>query len=238
MKTSWSGIWRAAWRDRLMRVQYVVTLPALALVLFCLSRFLEYAEQRQGVVLPDPLLALFQPHDVTWLTFGLIYGALTVAIYSLLQNPARLLVAMHAYIVLVLFRIAVMFVTPLDHPQGMILLHDPFVEEFGPARVLTKDLFFSGHTATLFLLGLIVTHPKVKSILLFGTFLVGFCVLWQHVHYTIDVLTAVGFAYCAYRMVLLLHRRIGDAERISAGQGQPGPGESSVITKRGLIHWN
>jgi hypothetical protein len=199
-----------------MRVQYAVTLPTLALVLFCLSRFLQYAEQRQGVVLPDPLLALLQPHDLTWVTFGLIYGSLFVALYALLQNPGQLLVAIHAYIVLIVFRIAVMFAAPLEHPQGMILLRDPLVEQFGPARVLTKDLFFSGHTATLFLLGLTATHPKIKGILLFSTLLVGFFVLWQHVHYTVDVLAALAFAYCAYCTALFLHRMIGDTESMYA----------------------
>jgi len=45
-----------------------------------------------------------------------------------------------------------MYSAPLDAPERLILLNDPFVQFIGSGEALTKDLFFSGHTATLFLL--------------------------------------------------------------------------------------
>jgi membrane-associated phospholipid phosphatase len=218
MITRWSDPWRAAWRDRSVRAQFLVTLPALAVLLFALSRFLEYVEERGGVVLQDPLLAWIPPQDLTLLTNTLIYGALFLAIWTLVQQPRQLLLALHAYFLLVVFRIMVMFAAPLDHPQGMILLRDPFVEHLGPARILTRDLFFSGHTATIFLLALAATRLIIRRLLLLSALLVGVCVLWQHVHYTIDVLAAVAFAFCAYGIAVFLHRRDGQREVTLGGE--------------------
>jgi membrane-associated phospholipid phosphatase len=90
----------------------------------------------------------------------------------------------------------------------MILLNDPFVQFFGSGDVLTKDLFFSGHTATLFLLFLISEKKYLKIIFLLCTILVGIAVLLQHVHYTIDVLAAPFFAYASYKLAAVINEKI------------------------------
>jgi hypothetical protein len=117
-------------------------------------------------------------------------------------------VALQAYVVMVLLRIAAMGVTPLEAPPGMIPLHDPLVRLFGPGKLLTKDLFFSGHTSTLFLLALAVPGRRWRGFFVSCTAAVAVCVLWQHVHYTIDVLVAPLFAYASYRLVRLLDRSV------------------------------
>jgi membrane-associated phospholipid phosphatase len=81
----------------------------------------------------------------------------------------------------------------------MIPLHDPLVRLFGPGKLLTKDLFFSGHTSTLFLLALAVPGRIAKTLFVLCTAAVAFCVLAQHVHYAIDVLAAPLFAYASFR---------------------------------------
>jgi hypothetical protein len=204
-----AAAWRDAWDDRVFRIQSVITLPLLVLVLSLLARFLEQNEARQGVVLPDPLLRLFQPHDVTWITFGLIYIGLIAAIVYLLRHPATLLLAMQAYALMVAFRIMAMSLVPLEPPPTMLPLNDPLVEVFGTGRLLTKDLFFSGHTSTLFLLFLVTPRGRLKNIFLACTVLVAFCVLLQHVHYGIDVLVAPFVAYASVRIVRVFQSRAG-----------------------------
>jgi hypothetical protein len=196
--------WADAWRDPLFRIRLVLTVPALALVLAVLARFLDRTEGRPGVVLPDPVLSLFMPRDLTWLIFGLIYLGLFFGVARLGAEPRRLVVALQAYVVMVLFRIAAMGVTPLEAPPGMIPLHDPLVRLFGPGKLLTKDLFFSGHTSTLFLLFLAVRGRRSRAFFLLCAAAVAVCVLWQHVHYTIDVLVAPLFAYVSFRLAVLL----------------------------------
>ena len=192
--------WADAWRDPRFRIRLVLTVPALALSLAVLARFLDRVEARPGVVLPDPVLALLQPRDLTWLVFSLIYLGLLFGVARLATDPRRLVVALQAYVLLVLLRIAAMWVTPLEAPPGIIPLNDPLVRLFGPAKLLTKDLFFSGHTSTLFLLFLAVPGRRSKALFLVLTAGVAVCVLAQHVHYAIDVLAAPLFAYASFTL--------------------------------------
>jgi len=201
--------WREAWSEPGFRSRLALTLPALVGVLALLTRFLEVVEARPGVTLPDPLLAVLTPRDLTWLTFGLIYAGLVIGVARLSTQPRGLVLALQAYVVMVLLRIAAMWVTPLDPPPGMIPLNDPLVRLFGPGKVLTKDLFFSGHTSTLFLLGLAVAGWRSRAYFLSSAAAVAICVLWQHVHYTIDVLAAPFFAYASWRVAVFFGRSAG-----------------------------
>ncbi len=200
--------WRASWKMRSFRLQVVATPILLVLVLLALTNFLNHVELRSGAVLADPILALYEPKDLTWITFGFIYLGLLAGIIVLARYPRLLLLAVQSYIVMVILRIAAMYVVPLDPPPGMIPLKDPFVEYFGTGRLLTKDLFFSGHTSTLFLFFLIVPGKGVKLLFLGCTLAVALCVLLQHVHYSADVLAAFFFGYGAYRIAWLAQRTV------------------------------
>jgi membrane-associated phospholipid phosphatase len=198
------------WKDFLIKrkTELIITVVILAIILIIFPNFLSYIENRNGVTLPDPILDLFKPVDLTWLTFGLIYVSLVLAIISYASKPEILIVALQSYSLLVIFRIMVMYSAPFNAPEGMILLNDPFVQFFGSGEVLTKDLFFSGHTATLFLLFLISDKKYLKIIFLVSTIIVGVAVLLQHVHYTIDVLAAPFFAYTSYRIVKIINLKL------------------------------
>jgi hypothetical protein len=186
--------WAAAWSSRKFRIQAVLAVILMAAVVTIFSGFLEYVEARPGAVLQDPVLLVLAPRDVTWLTFSLIYFSVLLAFGSLLRRPDALLLALQSYTLLVVFRMGAMYLLPLDPPPGMIALKDPFVEYIvGDGEILTKDLFFSGHTSTMFLL---------------CTGMVGFCVLWQHVHYSVDVLAAPFFSYGAVQIATMVHTRL------------------------------
>lgn len=200
--------WQSAWQDSATRRGLLITLPLLVVTLSMLARFLEGVERRPGVVVSDPVLALFAPHDVTWLTFLLIYAGLFGAIAILMHDPRRLLLAIHTYMIMVVFRVCAMSLLPLDPPQTMIPLTDPFVEYFGTGIPLSKDLFFSGHTSTLFLLGLTMQARRWRTVFFFCTAAVACCVLIQHIHYAVDVFVAPFFAYTSYRMALSIHGRL------------------------------
>jgi membrane-associated phospholipid phosphatase len=174
----------------------------LAATLFSLTHFLDFVELRQGVILPDPILDLFKPINLTWLTFGLIYCSLILAIILLAKKPERLVFAIQVYILFVIVRIIAMYLVPLNPPEQMIQLNDPFVQFFGTGKLLTKDLFFSGHTATLFILFLVTENKYFKYFFLAATIVVGLSVLLQHVHYSIDVFAAPFFTYVCYKIVL------------------------------------
>ena len=194
--------WPVLWQERRFRLRFWASLAFLAVTLFVLPRFLAWVEKRPGVVLPDPVHDLIPAVDLTWLIFSLIYVGLIVTIAWLLQHPRRLLIALQGYSVLVWFRIAAMYLVALEPPAVTIPLEDPFVQIFGSGEVLMKDLFFSGHTSTLFLLYLTVTAPVLRRIFLAAVVAVAIAVIVHHTHYTIDVYVAPFFSYAAYRIVL------------------------------------
>jgi hypothetical protein len=196
--------WKEFLEVKRNKVDLAVTLLWLIVILMSLTNFLNFVEARPGVVLSDPILRLFNPIDLTWLIFGLIYISLVVAIISLLKNPKRLLFAIQLYILMVVVRIVAMYILPLDPPAKMISLNDPLVELFGTGKILTKDLFFSGHTATLFILFLVSEKKFIKTIFLVSTVTVAIAVLLQHVHYTIDVFAALFFTYACYKLLIEL----------------------------------
>ena len=78
-----------------------------------------------------------------------------------------------------------------------------FFDTSGGARVyLTKDLFFSGHTATTLLLLLYVwKFPRLRWWMLAAHVLIVASVFFSHLHYTIDVIGAyaITFALFAFR---------------------------------------
>ena len=194
--------WKDFFSNKKNRIELIVSLILLTMTLTGLANFVNFVENRKGVVFPDPILSLFNPIDLTWITFGLIYLSLIFVIVTLLKNPQRFLFALQLYTSMAVVRMIAMFLLPLEPPEKMILLKDPFVEFFGTGQTLTKDLFFSGHTATLFILFLVSEHKTIKIIFLVITIIVAFCVLLQHVHYTIDVFAAILFTYACYKFLL------------------------------------
>jgi len=198
--------WKAAWQSAAFRVQILMTIPLLIAALTLFSRFLEWIELRPGVVLPDPFIATVEPHDFTVLIFIFIYGCLIVGLGVLITRPHRLVLALQSYILMVCFRFAAMYVTPLDPPPGIIPLTDPFVQFFGSGKAPTKDLFFSGHISTLVLLALTATKNWLKWCFGICAATVGVLIVWQHVHYIVDVLIAPFVAYVSFRLATSVQR--------------------------------
>lgn len=194
--------WKEFLKGKSNRVEFALTLLLLVTVLTSLTNFLNYVEARKGVILNDPILSLFKPIDLTWLTFALIYISIIVALSTLLKTPKRLLLAIQLYTLMVVVRIVAMYLLPLEPPTTMIILNDPLVESFGTGQTLTKDLFFSGHTATLFILFLVSERKNIKALFLISTVAVAISVILQHVHYTIDVFAALFFTYACYKVIV------------------------------------
>jgi hypothetical protein len=193
--------WRHALSDRSFSRLFILTLIVLPAALFFYRSFLDFVETRDGVVLPDPLLAVLPAVDLTWLTFSLVYGGLITALTALVRHPANLLRALQAYVVLIALRVVCMFVVPLNPPPEAIPLTDPVVEFFGASgNILTKDLFFSGHTATMVLLGCALPYRWLRYVFYLGAAAVALCVLYQHVHYTVDVIVAPFVATGAWKI--------------------------------------
>lgn len=193
--------WPVAWRQPAFRLRLGLGLALLLVLASQLPRYFAWVQARPGYHLPDPLLTWLPAHDVSGATFVVIYLGIALGVATLLPRPAGLLRALWGYLLLHLLRCATLWLLPLEPPPGLVLLRDPLVDYFFYATPspITKDLFFSGHTATLLLLALAVPAGLRRWLLLAATVAVGILVLIQHAHYTYDVLAAPLFVGLAWR---------------------------------------
>lgn len=199
--------WKNYFSEPIFIIEFILTIVLLFSILASFVYFINYIETRPGVKITDPLLETFNPVELSGLIFGIIYISIITAVISLLDDPTRLLFAFQVYILLLAIRMLTLYLVPFDPPADMIPLIDPLVEYFGTEQVLTRDLFFSGHTATLFLLFLVVKNKTIKAVFLTGCSILAIAILLQHVHYTIDVIAAPFFAYTSYRVILVIGKR-------------------------------
>ncbi len=200
--------WKKFFQKRNSKSIIFLSAVLLAAALFSISKFIVFVEARDGVVLNDPLFNFFKAIDLNYIIFALIYVSLILAIILLIKFPEDLMIAIQSYSVLVFIRIAAMYLVPLDQHPDAIDLQDPIVFLIGTGQKVTKDLFFSGHTSTLFLIFLTAKNKTFKYLFLISSFLVGTFVVLQKVHYTIDVLAAFFFAYASYRFVVIVNKKL------------------------------
>lgn len=167
----------------------------LIITLICFSFFLNFIEKREGLVINDYILNNIPAIDLSILIFGVVWSSSILSIIHLLKKPNLFLVFLWSYTFLCASRILTIGLVKLNPPKNLIPLVDPLTNFFYGGIFLTKDLFYSGHTATMFLLYLCVENKMLKKILLVGTLVIGISVLIQHVHYTVDVIVAPIFTY-------------------------------------------
>jgi len=169
-------------------------------VFWLFSRFLKYNETRPGLALYDPILSSIGPYDHNLSIFLLTYGLVLFGLYWALQNRIGMLTTNLSICFLIAFRAFTLFSFPLEPPTGILPLQDLFLKNtFYCQEVLLKDLFFSGHTASVFLLYFLIPQKWVKRVLLIGGLSLGFLLMHQHVHYSIDILAAPFFSWIAYQ---------------------------------------
>ncbi len=192
--------WRQAWAGRRFRVELAITGVSLAATLIAQGAFMRWNEGRRGVVLDDPVLALFPPRDLSVVTFAVVYASLLFGLAVLARRPPQLVRALQTYVLLVLVRMGMMAVTPLDPPPEIIPLRDPLAEIATPGTALTRDLFFSGHTATVLLLAFAAPRAVQRVLLSLAAVVIAAFTVWQHTHYVVDVLVAPFVAYGCWRL--------------------------------------
>lgn len=98
------------------------------------------------------------------------------------------------FAVAVLRQLCILLVA-LEPPVGIIVLRDVFLENtvYPHHSPMTKDLFFSGHVASIWLYFLCAEVKWLKRFLLVATGLMAFMILSMKVHYTYDVYGAFVF---------------------------------------------
>lgn len=191
--------WLNVWADKLFIIRLSVSVLVFIVVLSFLAGFLTFIEFREGVTLPDPLLNSFKPVDLSGYIFGFTYLPVLAGILIVVRKPYYTLISLQTYTLIHIIRIICMYFIPLEPPGQIIPLRDIFLEStFYSGRLNLKDLFFSGHVASLFMFYLIVRSKYLKTCFLLLTLILSVMILLQHVHYTIDVIVAPVFSWLAF----------------------------------------
>jgi len=168
---------------------------------------MRYVHGRLGVVLDDPVQRLIGPVNLRRPVFLVLWGSLLLGMRHLAKTPARLLLWLQAAAIVALLRAVALYLVPLAPPPTIIPLADPVTTlRSNTGDIITNDLFFSGHTAIMFLLFLAADTGWLRRFFLAGSVFIGVSVVLQHVHYCGDVFTAPFFAYGSWRLALFVHQ--------------------------------
>jgi hypothetical protein len=199
--------WSNAWKIPSFQWKFWIGMVILAGILSAFPGFFNAIENRNGFRFNDWLLERIPPFNVSVAVFFLIWSSCLILIIRIYKDPMMFLVILWAYNGATLVRMACIGLISLNPPAGLIPLADPITNQFYGAHYITHDLFFSGHTTTVFLIFLCLKKKTDRIYTLSASVLLGILLLVQHVHYTVDVLAAPAFTYAVYRLTLLFTKR-------------------------------
>jgi len=200
-----SGIferWSNALGSAVYRRQVLLYLLIFIAILIAFPHFFAFIESRQGWKITDPLLRLIPANDLSLFTFSIIWFMSLFLLVRMIQLPSLALLAIVAIDLIFLTRMVTIILFPLEPPPGLIALEDPISNFFYGKEhgFITRDLFFSGHTSSMIMIGLLLPGKWEKRLAFAAALAVGCLVLVQHIHYTIDVLGAWVFTWFLYRL--------------------------------------
>ena len=166
---------------------------------------LNLQDRATAIALFDPVLQLIPPYPVNLAINLSIYLTAAIFFIYLLTKPRLLLIAIHALILMWALRWLTIYLLPLATPPGKVPLLDIIAYA---GHDVSRDLFFSGHTATLFIM-LFVTRNRLLSLFFFLMLLVVVTLLLVgHQHYFLDIAVAPFFGYTSYRVSVQINQKI------------------------------
>ena len=192
-------IWRATWNTPHKKKQIIIGTVIMMAVVIVMPHFFNAIQKRNGKLLDDWLLDIIPARNVSIAIFTVIWAMIVLAIVRAMKDPSIYIIYCWTYVFVTAARLTCISFVPLDPPAGLIQLTDPLTGIFYGNSVITKDLFFSGHTATLTLICLCLKRKNDKIVATVATVVVAFLLLVQHIHYTIDILAAPVFVNVFYR---------------------------------------
>lgn len=194
--------WRIAWKVPGFSVRLLMAMFVFIAILIAFPYFFGFIESRRGYQITDPVLEAIPAMDFSPITFAIIWLVSFWFFIRMVQQPAIALKGIIAINLIFLTRMVTILLLPLEPPAGLVELKDPISNYFyGEEHAfITRDLFFSGHTSTQIMIGLILPGRKEKFMAFLGAISVAVLVLIQHIHYTIDVVGAVLFTWLLYKL--------------------------------------
>lgn len=205
--------WKIFLQSDRNRKYFYASLTGFAVMIVCVISSLAYIEKREGFVIEDwSLPILGTPRDFSIPVFSITYLAILYAIITTARQPKDFLRLINAYVMLELLRTTVLLLVPLNPPSQTLPLQDPVLQySFYAGTIHLKDLFFSGHVATVSIAALFARRRSVQMLFWILSAATAFMLVQQRVHYIIDVLAAPLFTFIAFRLSSLIARSSSDS---------------------------
>lgn len=195
--------WRVFLSDRTNKYYFIFSFLVCFLLGVMSAKLIAFNSTTPGNILHDPIMALLPAQDWSKTIFFLEYTCIVVMIFHISDRPAYFVKCLWGVATLLIVRCIFVKLIPLSPPTDMVFLVDPFTQFFFGENVqVTNDLFFSGHVSLLAIFFFIVQNKYMKIFLFVSTCLVALFLVWQHVHYSYDVLFAPIASFFIYKNVI------------------------------------
>ncbi|HTF03641.1 MAG TPA: phosphatase PAP2-related protein [Bacteroidia bacterium] len=194
--------WRSVWQTPVKRNYFIALMSGLAVMFVAVFLTIGYTETRSGIVIEEWAGDyLGKPGNFSILIFSLTYLCITYAIVTHAKQPVAFMRLLSAYMFMQFLRVITLLLVPLDPPADINPLSDPFLEyTFYNGRVNLKDLFFSGHVATVCIIAFFTKNKVMRIVMWILTLVIGALLIQQRVHYIADVAAAPLFAWVAVKL--------------------------------------
>lgn len=202
-------------------------LPTLVLLLnFYSTNFMHWNEfeRKDKVQLSDRILSVIKntkdtSRYVNMATYSLVLSWIITTILQS-QSVAKVLQGLLSFFYVSMFRMLTMYLLGLRAPSDTQPLVDKITEAATETVALKDDLFFSGHTALLFLPVFFIQETTfvglvIKTVHLFGVLSVMYAMLLSKVHYPVDMVVAIPFSYFAYQLSFTPDSKLGYSAKVA-----------------------
>lgn len=198
------SLWSLHFANARFRWMAICSALFLAFCIKYITSALAVIDLQSGVQLYDPIHAVLPASlDLSTIIFFLTYSSVSIVVIDvIMKSPMQVIRLGFAIGLMKILRSFSMFLVPLEPPIGIIPLQDPLVSFMTPNHVVAlRDLFFSGHCATMMILYLVAVSPLVKNWMKVILVVVPLLILWQRVHYTIDVVAGLAVGMGIYVLI-------------------------------------
>ncbi|MFM6947538.1 MAG: phosphatase PAP2-related protein [Aquirufa sp.] len=187
--------WSIAWKQSSFRWNFILALLYFSIFPFKADDYFQWIQKREGIQLNDWILELIPAINFSYPIFTIIYLGVIYLLVQLLREPKKFIWFAWAFNLETSLRFLTIYCIPLNPPSDLIILQDPLAEIFiyGENLAITKDLFFSGHTATMIFICSFLTSKIERKMAIIFTGILIVLLLFQHIHYSIDIIGAIAF---------------------------------------------
>ncbi len=192
--------WQECTKDEAFRKYFTLNFFISIALYFAIIQWVKINSTRQGIVLDDPIYHLLAPRDFSLLIFILTYSPVVVFLIWVVQYPLLLHRAFNSFVAVFMIRAVCIHFVPLSPAPGIIVLGDPITGALADESHVLNDLFFSGHIGDLTTLFFLCGNKSIRRYIFACAAFVGLFLVWQRVHYSVDVLAAPFFSYISYQV--------------------------------------